>query len=110
MPSRPLGPCSYPGCPQLAASHGRCGEHQREQRRAFDQARGTASQRGYDAEWRRVRAEVLQAQPFCAQCGEPATDVHHADRRYVPGTDHRTYRLEALCHAHHSAVTSRQVR
>lgn len=114
-PTRPLGPCTYPGCPGRAtAGHGRCGTHQRQDRQRFDQQRGTATERGYDAAWRRLRAEVLRERPVCQGspgkvCFAPAVDVHHTPR-YLPGTDHRDYRLTALCKACHGAITSRQVR
>jgi 5-methylcytosine-specific restriction protein A len=38
----------------------------------------TAAQRGYDSDWRRLRAEVLQAEPLCRLCrSAPATEVDH---------------------------------
>lgn len=114
MPTRPASPCSFPLCPMASVSHGRCAQHQREDRQRFDQHRGTAAQRGYDAEWKRVRAWHLHDNPWCVTClGEGrhvlATDVDHQPR-YVPGTDHHAYLLTSYCHAHHSARTSRQVR
>lgn len=112
MPSRPVGPCTYPGCPGRAtAGHGRCEAHARQDRQRFDQARGTRQERGYGAEWQRIRAELLVEQPTCAEpgCGQPTVDFDH-EPRYVPGTDHRGYRLTGYCHRHHSARTSTQVR
>jgi 5-methylcytosine-specific restriction protein A len=31
--------------------------------------RGTATQRGYDSEWRKLSLGVRQLHPFCARCG-----------------------------------------
>lgn len=112
MSPRILGPCTYPGCPGRAdAGHGRCQTHARQARIVYDRARPSARERGYDGAWRAIRAEVLARQPVCAEpgCGEPSRDVDH-EPRYVPGTDHRGYRLTGYCHRHHSARTSRQVR
>lgn len=116
MLTRPLGPCLArvsPPCPRLAdAGHGRCSVHQRQERTAYDRRRGTAAQRGYGAEWRKVRAAHLALQPFCevSGCGQIASDVHHRERYPSLGPDHRDYTLISYCHRHHSEVTSRQVR
>ena len=95
IPPRVLGPCTHSGpdglCPNRAtAGHGRCERHARQERQRFDRERGTATQRGYGAEWRRIRAAVLAQQPYCAEpgCAQLSTDVDH-EPRYVPGTDHR---------------------
>lgn len=44
-------------------------------------ARGSASQRGYDATWRKVRVAYLRAHPMCEVKGCPrvAAVVHHRD-------------------------------
>jgi 5-methylcytosine-specific restriction protein A len=46
---------------------------------ALDQRRGTSSQRGYDAAWRRFRARYLAANPYCCtpSCRRAATEVDH---------------------------------
>jgi 5-methylcytosine-specific restriction protein A len=93
----------------LSVAHGRCAHHALLERRAFDRRRGTASERGYDARWRRLKARLLPPGTPCAACGRPAQDLHH-EPRYVPGTDHENYRLTPLCHPCHSTVTSSQVR
>jgi 5-methylcytosine-specific restriction protein A len=43
----------------------------------FDQRRGLAAARGYDAKWRHLRAYHLSAHPLCEDCGHPAAHVHH---------------------------------
>jgi 5-methylcytosine-specific restriction protein A len=68
MPNRP--PTHHP--------HGTRAEH----RRRYDQQRGTSTQRGYDARWRRARLAYLREHPLCIACERegritPATIVDH---------------------------------
>lgn len=106
MPTRPPHPCPVPGCPNLTTDR-YCTKHAYYDRRA-DRDRGSAASRGYDARWRRIRAQVLREQPICALCAAQgnvaaATDVHHID-----GDQHNLSRsnLIALCHEHHSQITA----
>lgn len=99
--------CAEPGCPQLT---GRtyCPDHLRARRRAADQRRPSAHQRGYNQGWRHTRARVLAARPCCEQpgCGAPATDVHHLDHQGPHGPrGHDPANLRALCHSCHSRIT-----
>ena len=55
--------CSVAGCHERTEG-GPCSVHRREANRA----RGSASQRGYDIAWRRLRAAFLKAR--CEACGE----------------------------------------
>jgi 5-methylcytosine-specific restriction enzyme A len=71
----------------------------------------TAAERGYGADWRRVRAEVLRNEPFCRMCKAPATDVDHiapfqglADPRRLALTNLRP--LCAPCHRRRTAAQS----
>ncbi|MBO8183625.1 MAG: HNH endonuclease [Archaeoglobus sp.] len=83
MPRRPKKPCSYPGCPELVEAGERyCLKHKRQHQRQYDQQRGTAAQRGYDARWRRARKRFLAENPLCVECMKegrltPATVVDH---------------------------------
>ena len=57
-------------------------ERRKLQVRQWSRDRGNTSARGYDAEWRKVRAEVLREHPLCADClargiVRAATVVHH---------------------------------
>lgn len=61
MPTRPLGPCWSPGCGNRAD----CATHRRVASRQDQQERGTAAQRGYDADHRRWRTRVLERDPWC---------------------------------------------
>jgi 5-methylcytosine-specific restriction protein A len=105
-PKAPLKPCTTPGCPELVA-HGKCKAHAR----ATDHERPNSATRGYDATWRKLRAQVLIERPWCEQpgCYKPATDVHHITRRRDGGPDERT-NLMSLCHQHHSAITLAETR
>jgi hypothetical protein len=58
MPTAPAIPCNAPGCPRLKP----CSEH------SFDAARGTATERGYGALWRKLRYSVLFEEPVCREC------------------------------------------
>jgi 5-methylcytosine-specific restriction protein A len=77
----------------------------------------TAAQRGYDGAWRKVRREVLAAEPLCRSCAAlgqvtAATQVHHVCR--FVGLDD-PLRLDPTncapicgpCHAAESAKQSR---
>ena len=59
MPKHPKRPCRYPGCPNLCESGTYCSEHSAE---SPDRLRGSATERGYDAKWRRAR-KALPAEP-----------------------------------------------
>lgn len=70
-------PCLERGCPNLTPKT-RCPLHERSNQRARDLRRGTAAQRGYNAEYQRNRAKVLAEGGPCAWgCGRPATTADH---------------------------------
>lgn len=78
------------------------------QRACVGDGRPSASARGYDAHWRRLREAFLAAHPLCqsAGCTQGATDVdHHIS--LVRGGTHDEANLRAYCHACHSAKTAR---
>jgi len=66
--------------------------------------------RGYDREWRRIRATVLSQVPYCERCGSEATQVHHVPDFPTLGRDHHAYRLHALCAPCHTRETIRSHR
>lgn len=63
-------------------------------------ARGSASQRGYDAAWAKVRVAYLRAHPMCEVkgCPQVATVVHHCDEN---SRNNAVGNLMAMCRAHH---------
>lgn len=80
--------------------------------RAYDATRGSASQRGYGAEWRKKRRWFLARNPLCVECqrhgrDEPATDVDHIIPKRRGGADEPS-NWQPLCHACHSAKTGRE--
>lgn len=111
MPQRPARACAAPGCPALVRDARYCEQH-RQNARNYEQARGSASQRGYGANWRRLRLLFLRRHPLCADpfnehAGRPvvATDVDHIKSRANGGTD-AWDNLQALCHSCHSRKTA----
>lgn len=63
MTARPCIDCGQPApgtrCPPCAALR----------ERPRDRRRGTPTERGYDASWRRLRARAIRAHPWCTDCG-----------------------------------------
>ncbi len=84
MPNAPLKPCNKPGCPNLTRERF-CAKHEglkNEKKKQHDKQRGSASSRGYDRKWQRVRALKLATDPLCEceACSKRvrvATMVHH---------------------------------
>lgn len=69
----------------------------------FDQQRPSASARGYDADWRKLRARHLAAHPFCRRCGAPAAEVDHVEPvRSAPSRRLDPTNLQSLCRPCHS--------
>lgn len=112
-PRRALTPCTQPGCPVLTDS-GRCSQH----RRLADQARGSATERGYTGRGhRRFRLAVLRRDRCCVLCAAehrftPATVADHFPRSrrelLAAGLDPNDPRYgRGLCEAHHNSETAR---
>ncbi|GLK76708.1 HNH endonuclease [Methylopila jiangsuensis] len=109
MPMRAPRIC---GCGHRIASGARCPcETRRDKARrdAFDAKRQSSAARGYDAHWRKVRAAILNAEPWCrnhAARGErvEATEVDHIDGN---SRNNATANLRPLCKGCHSARTAR---
>ena len=81
MPTKPLGPCTTPGCPGRAVDHGKCAQHAAERRAAYDAQRGTAAERGYGQAWAAESEEYLEAHPYCAGV------LINGKRTHAPGCD-----------------------
>lgn len=109
--------CLESGCPVILTDGStRCGAHAR--RRSPD-TRPTASARGYDARWRRVRAQFLKLHPVCALCPAQATvaDHHPVERRDLlaagephPDAHHHLRGLCSSCHGRKSAREAARAR
>lgn len=110
MPTRAAHPCRVPGCTALVQSGAYCTTHQRIER----DDRPTAHQRGYGAQWQKIRMDHLRKEPLCRDPYHlhpeqliPATDVDHI----VPlsaGGSNRDDNLQSLCHSCHSHKTNMQ--
>lgn len=98
MPRRPVLPCSKPGCPHRKP----CPVHKAQ--RSPD-PRPSASERGYDQKWRRIRAAFLKKYSACAVCGAEATEVDHITPLKDGGTNEWS-NLQPLCKSHHSQKTN----
>jgi 5-methylcytosine-specific restriction protein A len=88
---------------------GRCVAH----RRAHDtRLKRSQPWRGYDAEWRVVRAEQLAAEPWCRRCRDedgaltPATVVDHIVPLRQGGARLDPENLQSLCPMHHNRKTA----
>lgn len=101
--------CSTPGCINLI--HGRgslCDQHARQARQSRDRrsSRPTASQRGYDAAWRRVRRAFVEAHPSCVVCGAATEHVDHVIPIAKGGARLAWSNLRAFCETHHNRHTA----
>ena len=112
-PRRPKKPCAKVNCKELVEAGKRyCPEHEREYRKCMnkeqDSKRGTAADRGYGANWRRLRKMVLNAEPLCRHCWEKgliraAEEVDHIDgNAWNLAWDN----LQPLCKSCHSKKTT----
>lgn len=63
----------------------------------LDLHRGNAAERGYGAQWRKIRIVVLEEEPLCRrQCGRRSRIVDHIVGKRNGGTDDRL-NLQGLC-------------
>jgi len=109
MPKSPPRACASPRCPGLAAQGNycpACTERGKGNRRPWRTSAGSASSRGYGANWRRLRAIVLAAQPICALCQRAAaTEVDHRVPKAQEGPDDLA-NLQGVCSACHRAKSA----
>jgi 5-methylcytosine-specific restriction protein A len=111
MPDVSLRPCANGRCPELVR-RGYCAAHARTSnvaldRRAFDITRGTSSQRGYDADWRRMRLVVLREEPVCRICRRALSgEADHIIPIAAGGGRLDRKNLQGLCKPCHSRKTA----
>ena len=98
MPTKPLKPCGFPGCPNLTTGKF-CDKHKTPER-------ASANSRGYGKAWQKARENFLRHHPVCAMCGSVATVVDHI----IPHRgnkelfwDHKNW--QPLCKACHDKKT-----
>ena len=63
-----MSSCARPGCGTLCPGS-YCDEHQAEWEAEQRRRRGSAAQRGYGSQWRRIRERILGRDPICRACG-----------------------------------------
>jgi 5-methylcytosine-specific restriction protein A len=101
-----VGPCTTFGCGAWVPGGGPCPKH-----RPKDD-RPSAAARGYGKAWQATRRGFLLEHFRCDYdgCRRMATQVHHRDGEGPLGErGHDPSNLQALCHSHHSQITSREV-
>lgn len=112
MPTRPARACGL--CGGVHQSGERCPVTIRrdgERKARHDATRPSAAARGYDAEWRRLRAEHLDANPLCVRCGAPAIVADHVvSVRRAPHRRLDPTNLQSLCINHHSGAKQAEER
>ncbi|MGE8439936.1 MAG: HNH endonuclease [Pseudomonas palmensis] len=97
MAQRPQRPCRALGCRELHRNgSGYCAAHQDLAAAWGGSRRGSASERGYGSEWRRLRLLVLKRDGWICRCAEcqaagrvrNASEVDHIVPKAEGGTDH----------------------
>lgn len=73
--------------------------------REYDRRRGTAAQRGYGTDWRKLRREILRRDPVCRMqgCSRQSSHVDHIVPRRKGGTDDPS-NLQGLCGSCHNSA------
>lgn len=123
MPHALPSPCSARGCRTLTTG-GLCETHRKARHQVVDSRRVSSHARGYDSQWRKVRAWVLSQPPsghrrgdgvivghgpLCVFCQvergrvTPAKDVDHIDGN---SRNNEPANLRSLCHKCHSSRTA----
>ena len=117
MPQRAPTACRRPGCRGLvrAGVCSVCGPLRRQSAAEHDERRGDATERGYDARWRRVRHLHLLAEPLCRMCREagrvrPAVLVDHITPIRDGGARLDDDNLQSLCRQCHDEKPAEDAR
>lgn len=100
--------CSSPSCPHPGTVRGRCPAHASEAEAERNRGREVELKVYRSARWRRLRARILRARPWCEDpggCFEQATDVDHVVSIERGGDPWDEGNLRPLCHPHHSRKT-----
>lgn len=110
MPRTAGTPCRAPGCTALSRpGSGYCQDHSRTH--STSAQRGSSTEQGYGATWRKFRLMQLRREPLCEDCLEAgrvteATDVHHIVPKRDGGEDSFD-NVKSLCHSCHSKRTAK---
>lgn len=108
MPTKPKTPCSWGRCPETTTER-YCPTH-REKKWSGEQDRPSASERGYDARWQKVRQMYARKNPLCERCkrlGEvKAVELVHHLTPLPQGSRLGLHNLRSLCEACHRVIHS----
>jgi 5-methylcytosine-specific restriction enzyme A len=109
-------PCLHPRCPvNVPAGVSRCPKHQAEHNSRDLSLRGSASSRGYDADWQKLEARKLEADPWCERHKRRnvlrrAQLVDHVVALADGGARLAWDNLESLCRSCHGYKTADELR
>lgn len=117
MPIRASKPCRQPGCAAVATAGAYCAAHQDTAKAGSfaDKSRGTATERGYGAQWAKIRRRILSRDKglcqLCLVAGNyrPAKSVDHIRPKFEGGDD-ADDNLQSLCQLCHTAKTAAESR
>ena len=97
-------------CPNLIRGSERncetCAPYVKAKNKRYDKTRGNSGERGYDAQWAKIRARKLAKDPLCEMCMDDAVIraavlVHHIDGDAFNNDDDNHM---SLCHYHHEMI------
>lgn len=95
--------------PWKAKTHGQRAKANTERER---DTRQTASKRGYNARWRRLRRMCLRREPLCRECKAAGFDVAASVVDHIiplsEGGTNEFKNLQSLCVMHHNKKTARE--
>lgn len=104
MPTKPKTHCSWGRCPETTTER-YCPTH-REKKWSGEQDRPSASERGYDARWQKVRQMYARKNLLCERCLEngrtvAVEEVHHIVPIKDGGARYDLKNLQSLCKSCH---------
>jgi 5-methylcytosine-specific restriction protein A len=112
MPYKPRKPCFFPGCSELVPADERfCALHKKQDQKQYDKQRGSSSQRGYGARWRRYRIRYLMEHPLCInfeECHNVTTVVDHIVPVNKGGTFWNPANHQPMCKNCHDRKTAKE--
>ena len=97
--------CAHPGCARIAEARGRCRAHAADSRR---QTRSPFNSFYASKAWAMSRRQQLFQEPFCEECGQLATVVHHRVDLRDGGAPRDPQNLASLCAPCHNQTTRRR--